>query len=174
MSDATCAECPDPTWARGLCHSHYGFHYVRGTLPPWNNVTPASERFWRHVHEAGPDECWEWTGWCDRAGYGRFRPTSKQSDPKTPAHRFAYELFVGPIPDGLELDHLCRNKSCVNPGHLEPVTAQVNSRRRSAALPPKTHCRQGHPFDEANTSIQKDGSRKCRACDRERHRKKAA
>lgn len=183
MDDVTCSEpgCSDKPWARGLCHNDYNFHYTRGTLPPLILPTPA-ERFWRQVDKDGPipehaprlGQCWLWTGFCCKQGYGRFRPTSKPSDPKVLAHRFAYELVVGPIPDGLELDHLCRNTSCVNPSHAEPVTAQVNTKRRSAAMEPKTHCPQNHEYDEENTRYTKDGSRDCRACDRDYQRARYA
>lgn len=77
------------------------------------------ERFWLKVDKRGPDDCWEWkAGRC--LGYGQFWNNVRDM----PAHRFAYEAVVGPIPEGLTLDHLCRNKGCVNPAHLEPVTWQ--------------------------------------------------
>ncbi|MFJ2662519.1 HNH endonuclease signature motif containing protein [Arthrobacter koreensis] len=81
-------------------------------------------------------------------------------------HRVAYELFSGPIPNGLVLDHLCRNRGCFNPNHLEPVTRAVNNLRGvgfMAAHARKTHCPKGHPYDEKNTQI-KNGARRCRAC----------
>ncbi|MEU7240240.1 HNH endonuclease signature motif containing protein [Streptomyces sparsogenes] len=82
------------------------------------------------------------------------------------AHRFAYETLVGPIPEHLQLDHLCRVRHCVNPDHLEPVSSRENTRRgRSQAgiNGRKTHCQKGHPFDSANTYVWK-GSRACRTC----------
>lgn len=79
------------------------------------------------------------------------------------AHRFSYEAFVGPIPDGLHLDHLCRTRSCVNPQHLEPVTLAENNRRAPSANGAKTHCRNNHPYDEANTYRSSNG-RSCRRC----------
>ena len=83
------------------------------------------------------------------------------------AHRFAYELLVGPIPDDLELDHLCRNTCCVNPEHLEAVTHLENMRRRH--LREATHCAQGHPYDEENTGWRDGGKhRYCKACNRAR------
>jgi hypothetical protein len=78
------------------------------------------------------------------------------------AHRWAYEAFVGPIPEGLEIDHLCRNRACVNPAHLDPVTHQENMSRGKAAR--MTHCHKGHPFDEANTRMEAYGSRRCKEC----------
>lgn len=181
MDDVTCSEsdCMRPIWARGLCRRDYTRRHRLGTLPAWNTVTPPEVRFWRQVDKSGPipahrpelGPCWVWTGWCDKRGYGKFRPTSRQSDPKVQAHRFAYELVVDVIPAGLELDHLCRNKSCVNPAHLEAVTPQVNIDRRITANSLKTHCPQKHEYNEGNTYVGKDGARSCRACDREAKRK---
>ena len=78
------------------------------------------------------------------------------------AHRVAYELQVGPIPVGLQLDHLCRVRSCVNPAHLEPVTSAENTRRGLRAM--KTHCPQGHPYAGENLLIRPTGQRRCRTC----------
>jgi len=106
--------------------------------------------------------CWVWTGTLDRDGYGKV----KESGRSFAAHRAVYEALVGPIPDGLQLDHLCRNRSCVNPSHLDPVTHAENCRRAAAA---RTHCKHGHVFDESNTYIyERDGKarRLCRACNR--------
>ncbi len=91
---------------------------------------------------------------------------------KVQAHRFAYELLVGPIPDGLEIDHLCRVTACVNPAHLEPVTGQVNTLRGdtpAAKNAAKTHCPQGHVYSVKNTGVG-NGRRRCRTCGRERTR----
>lgn len=88
---------------------------------------PLEERFWEKVEKRGPDECWEWGGTV-ADGYGRFREGGFGSSPVR-AHRVAYKLLVGPIPEGLVLDHLCENRGCVNPAHLEPVTNRENLRR---------------------------------------------
>ena len=77
-------------------------------------------------------------------------------------HRFAYTHFVGPIPEGLQIDHLCRNRKCWNPNHLEPVTQAENARRGFWSL--KTHCNRGHAYDEENTYVNPSGHRVCRAC----------
>ena len=122
------------------------------------------------------DGCWEWTASRTSAGYGNLRLT----DRNVYAHRASYELFVGPIPAGLQIDHLCRNRACVRPDHLEPVTQQENIRRGMGgeSSRSKTHCPQGHPYDEANTRIGRRGDgtqfRLCRTCERERDRRRYA
>ena len=128
-------------------------------------------RFWSKVDKSS--DCWIWTAARYPSGYGVF---VVKHGVLRPAHRIAYLLTHGAIPDGLELDHLCRNRLCVNPDHLEPVTHQVNCLRGespSANHARRTSCVNGHPFDERNTHIRPDGSRKCRACDRILHRKVA-
>lgn len=127
------------------------------------------EGFWSMVECCGDDKCWLWKGKTSRThsgDYGRFAHDGGW----TYAHRFAYESLVGPIPEGLILDHLCRNTLCVNPRHLEPVTHRVNLLRgvgASAMNAKKTHCPQGYPYDEQNTRITWRGYRACRACERE-------
>lgn len=112
-------------------------------------------------------DCWVWIGAKHNAGYGQY------GRPARLAHRMSYEAHVGPIPDGLTLDHLCRNRLCVNPAHLEPVTLPTNVLRGDS--PPaknarKTHCPKGHPYDETNTHVTNQGWRICKACNRERAR----
>lgn len=122
------------------------------------------ERFWAKVERVESSECWLWLACQDGKGYGLFWVGRYVR-----AHRFAYELLVGPIPEGLQLDHLCRVRHCVNPAHLEPVTNRENV-LRGEGLPAqaarKTHCPHGHPYDEANTLGRSDGSRVCRTCNR--------
>jgi hypothetical protein len=92
-----------------------------------------AERFWSKVDRSARDGCWRWLGQTNQWGYGHFRRTLGPGRYRTvKAHRFAYELAVGPIPAGLTLDHLCGNQSCVRPDHLEPVTNAENLRRRHA------------------------------------------
>lgn len=111
---------------------------------------------WRQL-VADQGDCLIWTGQLRPDGYGKVR--SRQ------AHRVFYELLVGPIADGLELDHLCRNVRCVLPAHLEPVTRAENMRRRYATY---THCKRGHEYTPENTYVMPRGYRDCRTCIRRR------
>ena len=106
--------------------------------------------------------CWIWTGTRNSYGYGQI---SKKKGGAL-AHRWSYEHFIGPIPDGLQIDHLCRTRSCVNPQHLEPVTAKVNILRGTglaAANALKTHCAQGHQLIADNVSML-PSQRECKLC----------
>lgn len=119
------------------------------------------------VTDAG---CWEWQGSRNADGYGRIWTGSKAdgSGRNAHVHREAYEALVGPIPDGLVLDHLCRNPPCCNPAHLEPVTSRENTIARgvggAADQARQTHCKRGHEFTPENTQRDRHGKRYCRTC----------
>lgn len=117
-----------------------------------NRRSPEIDRFWAKIELEG--SCWRWKAGTNGNNYGVFGPML--------AHRWSYEHFIGPIPKGLIIDHLCRNTRCVKPWHLEPVTYSENGLRglRSALKPPRTHCRNGHLLAEKGTVT--NGT--CRAC----------
>lgn len=122
------------------------------------------KRFWNKVDRSGGlFSCWLWTAATNRHGYGMIRVNGQLLR----APRVAYELLVGPIPPGLQIDHLCRVRACVNPSHLEPVTQKENILRGespAAHHARKTQCAAGHSFDAANTYYPKRGGRQCRVC----------
>lgn len=128
------------------------------------------QRFWAKVNMTG--DCWLWTASLDRNGYARFNAPGHRY-----AHRYAYELLVGPIPEGLVLDHLCRTVNCVNPAHLEPTTIADNVRRGIALIPRKTHCKNGHEIAGDNVKLRDNGQPRCRICQniasRDYYRRKA-
>jgi hypothetical protein len=128
--------------------------------------------------------CWLWMGPAGtRDGYGKFQPAPGQ--PKVMAHRWAYETFVGPIPEGHQIDHTCHtedescpggpgciHRRCCNPAHLEPVTASENTKRQRHYERARTECPKGHPYEGDNLIEGSDGRRRCRTCDRARKRAK--
>ena len=139
--------------------------------------------------------CWEWTGSTAGYGYGKFHLNTKPKSTSKLAHRFSYEMSEGEIPPGMTIDHVCRNRKCVNPDHLDCVTQQENwmkgngreaLKKANEALPPgelqarahraslraaeikraQTHCKRGHEFTPENTSVRERGTRGCRTCER--------
>lgn len=184
---------PEPEAFCGNCHRPYAASrlslgrcdacavYIRAhghERPPrlYRRLRPqgtANERYDILCGKAGADECWTWRGNILPHGYARFRDDVGRW---SYVHRFSYERFVGPIPDGLTIDHLCRNRACSNPAHLEAVTDRVNVLRGtgpSARNARKTHCDNGHSYDEDSYMTAK-GWRVCRICRRERDRRRRA
>ncbi len=129
------------------------------------------KRFWNKVEKT--ETCWLWAAYISTNGYGYFNLDGRP----TQAHRVAFELTRGPIPDGLVTDHLCRVRHCVNPDHLEPVTHRENILRGdspNAHNARKTHCIHGHPFNAENTYVRSNGNRMCRPCLNRRRRETRA
>ena len=123
-------------------------------------------RFWSKVNTGG--ECWLWEGATSRNGYGAFKVAQRMIG----AHQYAYLIVKGEVPQGLEIDHLCRVHNCVRPSHLEAVTCKENLLRGNTNSS-KTHCIHGHQFDQRNTRYRKEGykvKRVCRACNNIRQR----
>jgi hypothetical protein len=176
--------CSDDVFVKGMCRTHYHRNWRLGDpeakLTRNAPGTPTQTRLWSFVQRGGQNDCWPWAGNIDRGGYGLFKVGPKQRI----AHRLMYELLIAPIPEGMDLDHLCHTRDmachggsqcahrrCVNPAHLEPVSGRINSlrgRSQPAANALKTHCPKGHAYDERNTYVNpRTGGRTCRECNNE-------
>ncbi|MGN6757145.1 MAG: HNH endonuclease [Thermomicrobiales bacterium] len=155
-----------------------------GGLPMRSQYTPKQcDRFWGKVDRRGPNDCWEWQACRNQSGYGIFSVSSSQRTAR--AHRVAYEIEYGPIPAGLVLDHLCRNRACCNPSHMEVVTRGENCRRGVSPSVRAMHehrCMRGHILtpETAYYVQNRRGERvaRCRICQREyaharRHRQRS-
>lgn len=150
----------DPVQERAYHHAYYLAHRELHPLP----IVTLEERVWKKVDRRGEDDCWIWLGYHNREGYAVLGVGNRPGL----VHRIAYELIVGKIPDGLTIDHLCRNRGCVNPRHMEPVPNAVNVLRGqgvTAKNARKSHCPRGHAYAGANLNIR-NGKRRCVACDR--------
>lgn len=162
----TVGDCVNLVHTHRYCAMHYARFRTHGTT---DDPRPTEdERFWGYIDKT--DACWNWTGTQNGRGYGFFAP---HRSGYVQVHRYSYEKLIGPIPEGLTIDHLCRNKLCVNPEHLEPVTAGENTRRAQIAHGigvAVTHCPQGHEYTVENTYVEPKGSRSCRTCRVERTR----
>ncbi len=136
----------------------------------------AEERFWSKVERLGDNYCWIWQGTKMKNGYGQLRVGSKRDGSRRMelVHRFAYRHFKEPIPYSFQINHLCRNRACVNPNHLEALSAvehykQVRDHSKAVAATrrrqnAKTHCPYGHHYSKENTYIDTNGWRSCRTC----------
>lgn len=156
--------CSTEALAYGWCSKHYQ-RWKRHGDPEYAQVVRHGgadwERFWSKV-EIG--DCWQWLGGTNQSGYGRFRFSAGHTKV---AHRVSYEWLVGPIADGLELDHLCRNRGCVNPDHLDVTDHRTNVLRGdgiAGRAARREHCRYGHPYTPENLVIKAKGARVCREC----------
>jgi hypothetical protein len=176
MAKSTCNvdDCDRPAETRGMC----GMHYKRARrgaplqAPPLNEAPEI--RFWRKVDRRGSSECWPWLADKHGPGYGKFKVGGR----RVLAHRFAYELVVGPIPEGFEIDHVrargCIQTDCVNPAHLEAVTPRVNNHRSTspaAVNAAKTQCPRGHAYDRFYVWPNGRRGRVCSTCQLEAQRR---
>lgn len=175
--DLICEQCridfdapPSQAWFRRFCsRACKGIAKTETAIRKRAALT--FDDLWAMAMPEPNSNCLFWMGGLNKAGYGRYGQRQ--------AHTLAYELAIGPIPEGKEPDHLCMVKSCIAPWHLEPVTHGENLRRSPTGIltrlgemeAAKTHCPQGHPYDEENTFVRSRGSRECRTCMRERSRK---
>lgn len=172
--------CDKPTVGQGLCRKHYQRNWKHGD--PSINLRPEmeqtlEERFWAKVNKDGPipgycphlGPCWLWEASCSLDGYGQIGVYGSL----VRAHRFSYELMCEPIPDGLEIDHLCRVRACVNPAHLQPVTSQVNAHRGADAriIERGGKCAKGHDMTRDNIYWKANRRPMCRTCVLENQRR---
>ena len=174
LPQCTIPICDKPIKTRGFCKAHYMRWWRHGDPLAGGKPSlvghPAEARFWQKVEKSA--DCWNWIGVKNSGGYGQLQVKGRM----VYAHRYAYELLTGPIPSGLTIDHLCRNRACVYPAHMEPVSRGGNVLRGEAPTAynaRKTHCKHGHPFNAANTYFRLDRKgRMCRECKRMRERVK--
>jgi hypothetical protein len=166
-------DCSRPVRKRGYCSACYYRLKDRGLLVNLPRLAPVRDRFEEKVLRA-PGGCWIWQGAKNDLGYGQLVAAGGR---RVYAHRFSYEKYVGPIPDGLDLDHLCRTPSCVSPRHLQPVTHQENMRRGTSPSMLTFRlgrCQRGQAMTPENLYVYPDGKkRECRACARLRARRNA-
>lgn len=169
----TCSEgdCDRKVYARGLCQRHYIVDQYRDTPPPTDEEI--ARRIWPKVIKT--ETCWLWTGARHaKYGHGMFGYNAMGRNVTRYVHRWVYEQLVGPIPEGLVLDHVrergCTNTNCCNPAHLEPVSNGTNTLRGvgpTADRARQTHCKRGHPLSGENLYVHpKRGHRHCRECSR--------
>jgi len=170
-----------PGTARGMCSKHYNRWRRNGDpLDPGLIVGNDEARFWSKVDKRGPDECWPWTTGLNHDGYGAFSYTGENGRViRLGAHRWILGHLRGThLGPGEEACHSCDNPPCCNPAHLRVGSHQDNmtdmAERNRQPKARVTHCPQGHPYDEENTLIRRDGRRKCRECGRQAARDRQA
>ncbi len=167
--------CIKKNYCKDKCKNHYISEWKRNSRKEYLKSHPLptnEERFFKKVKKTA--YCWEWLGCKNSTGYGWFGMNKEMFG----AHRASYELFIEKIPKDMTIDHICRNRSCVNPKHLRIMTQKENNAIGDS--PPainarKTHCIRGHEFTVKNTYITTDSYRRCRICFNmllRRHRKK--
>lgn len=169
--DCSVEICERPARTRGWCQAHYMRWWYSGDVAPERPIerhsSDAEMRYAERADQQGPvpegrpdlGPCWVWGG-ARSGGYGRMSVAGKD----TLVHRWAYERFVGPVPERFDLDHLRRNKACVNVAHLEAVTHQENTLRGVR----RPFCKHGHEYTAENTISRSNGSRTCRKCENAR------
>lgn len=164
--------CGKAHFGRGLCKMHHSRLRRFGVLTAsTDRGASPEEKFWARANPTDGGRCWLWSGTINViSGYGYLTVNGRS----TLAHRFAYELLVGPIPEGLHVDHVyargCRSRHCVNPAHLEPVTQDENN-RRAAEANRRTHCLHGHEMTPENTGSNGAGRTLCKQCNRDKARR---
>lgn len=176
----SCEHCDRQVYAKGLCSPHYQRLAKYGNPLAGTRPVGGASTLERILSNLDVGDCWEWKGSFYDNGYGQISLVRNGKKTTRPVHRELWEQIVGPVEDGLELDHLCRNRKCANPDHLEPVTAAENVRRseghQSKVLARRSHCKNGHEFNEDNGHAYeyKPGKfrRHCKVCNTERARER--
>jgi len=160
-------DCTKPHTGLSYCRSHYRkFKYSGDPFGKTKKYKTLDERFWEYVEIGNKKECWLWTGHKLNNGYGQIKG-NPPAHKRHLAHRIAYTFIRGEIPHDKVIDHLCKNKSCVNPYHMELVSHVENVMRGNsphARNARKTHCPSGHPYSGDNLRIDKNGWRRCAKC----------
>ena len=158
-------DCPGEFYLRGYCRPHYECMLQYGDPIFEPRRKPPVERFLAKVEQNGPKGCWIWngnlSGGRDGCSYGFFW----SGEHMLLSHRFAYQTWVGPIPETYQVHHKCHNTRCVNPEHLVAVTPEVN---QEYEYTDQTTCNKGHPYNLLNTRLYRGKYRECRVCARER------
>lgn len=163
--------CDKPRYCKGLCTRHYSKLRALGSIEDSaGDHAPLRVRIERLREVNEETGCWDWLGSFRGGGYARMSVKNRV----VPAHRVSFEVFRYPVPNGLVLDHLCRDRGCVNPWHLEPVTIGENTLRSPTAPSAlnflKTECKNGHLFTKENTYLRPTGGRSCKTCRATRQR----